>query len=518
MEVVLTDLTPRAVAFLTDYRKITVTPRLNSYAEVAVALEPGDPSAAELAVARRALQVYDGENLRFFGKVWEPLVRGDSVIEVTARDPWAEFAQRRARTGIEGIAGEDAGDILINRVGAQNLLRQTYLRALTTDRDLSVNRSRTIIAGQLESEIALELAEAADGFFFRVIPDNSLDVGFGRLRILYPDAGVTREEVRFEYGEHTLDNLVGYKITSFLPRNRWTVASSAATGGRIAKVAQRSASVEEYGLFEDETAYSDVSDETLLQEQADASVVDSPPEVVEITPGRNAPLVFEAFDVGDFVRLRIRDGSFNVFEWVRVLEAALTAEQNGVKYLSGLVVERLPGSRQSENPERLFRRQLDDTRRRIEALERRVTNQEQVASAPPDAPDPSGGFTPTPPPEPTEPPPPPPPPPPTPPQFTLFIAQGQNVRENGVLRRGGHMGASFDTKGLPANLYFLVYDSAGTTLVHISPVIQVSGVGSRDFFQSTGVGSFQAQASLTTSAGQTLSSKVPFSVPAVTAE
>lgn len=416
-QLVATDLNQQVRAFLDDARGFSVTPRLNGYGEVGFDLDAKDTAALELGVAHRAIRAYQDGTLRFNGKVWEPLSRKSSGVSVAARGPLSEFLNRRVRalasyTATNNAGGPwDAGQIALDQLAAQNAIRNTFLAAGT--RQASANRVRTYDPGTKMSDVIdADLAGAAGGFFFKERYVDNVAGALALLDLLYPAAGANHADARFEYGDGTLDNLLDYEEIEMNPLNRMTVASSASGGGRIAQPAEDAASILEYGLFEDETTYSDVSDTTLLLSQAIASVKATPPKTYSLSPGLEAPVLFRDFNVGDFVRLAIFHGSVNFEGWVRVLEATLDVDDIGTETLTEIKVELVVGDRLSIHPDVAYIEQRDEDRRRLEALERKVENIIATPSTPPASGGASDGSTDVS--IPVDPTPPPPPPPPAP--------------------------------------------------------------------------------------------------------
>lgn len=472
-------------AFVTDHSGFKITPRINGYAEVSFEVDMLGTSAAELAVAERSIKVWQGGTLRFHGQVWEPLSYSGQTIRVVARDPLAVLENRRVQGGAGAstvYTAVDAGAIAHDRLSVQNLRRKTGLVAGALA--ASATRTRTYLPGKREDEILQELADAELGFFYKVTPTDTTPGVRGQLDILYPNAGTSREDVRFEYGTGTLANLDDFELLRRLPRNRSVASSSSATGGRIAAASEDAASIAQYGLFEDEETYSDVTDTTLLGQQARAGVRPSPPRTLSLQPSPDAPLLFTNFGVGDFVRVRIKHGPLDLFVWARVLEATLSVDTNGVERLDAIVVETVTGGRlsSSHNPAARFRRQLDGSRRRLEALERRVENITQTATATPADPAPGTPDADAPPADPTPPPPPPPPAPPADPSISGLTA---------VAGTDGTITAAVDVNGngVPASVAFLAFgfgtfgtQSTGSGFAHASATASGVPTGTYDVY------------------------------------
>src|SRR5687768_11049724 len=110
-QALLTDLNGLVRKYVKDYESIVVTRRLGDFSECSVVLDVRDSAASEVAVAERALKIYDGDTLMFFGQVWEPLEFNESTVQVKARDPFAGFNWRRVRESTT-YTGVDSGAII----------------------------------------------------------------------------------------------------------------------------------------------------------------------------------------------------------------------------------------------------------------------------------------------------------------------------------------------------------------------------------------------------------------------
>ena len=650
-QVFVTDFNGAVRAIVHEYKSMQLTRRLGDFSEFKLELDPREQAATEILIAERALKVYDGNHLRYFGQVWEPLEITSSRFTVNSRDPFAGMAWRRVRAAVTYTA-QDAGAIAYARLAVQNGYRDTFMagqsaivragtltdespvvtglsstsdlragmavsglglwngpkvlsvdsssqitldkpvntsgsksgtgangsptitgisdtsdimvgqkitgtagfagtptilsktsssitvdvnssatgaitvlisqpasQSLTFSENASTNRTITYDPGKREDEIVRELSAMAGGFFFRIDPLDGVAGKMGTLRVLYPDAGTTRAEVRFGYGENTVDNLADFRLVRMLPITRFTAASQDADGGRIAAAAENAPAIAQFGLFEDEVAFTDLENTTLLQPTADAGTKPTPPLTIELTPNVNAPLLFDDFDVGDFVKLNIGYGPLEVQEWVRVIEAVVAIDKKGIATLDSVTVETLTGSRINQDPARLFRAQLDANRTRLEALERRVQEITTTPAAAPGAPPPSGGSdgssdTPV-----DTPPPPPPPPAPT---RVPGVAMSQAFGFWDDRGRGGHLAGAVTPFDSLTNVFFIVRSgSAGGPVVKITPerLFSASNNLSAVIEDTTGLsaGVYFVALNAANSAGQATSGYISFTVPAVKA-
>jgi hypothetical protein len=521
-QLALTTTAGQNVALLNDYDQFELTPTLNGAATFKIILDPLDLAAQSLTIGERAIKAYQDGALRFYGKVWEPLEIGDSNVAVTARDPYAEFAQRRVRA-VTTYTGQDAGAIAQARVTAQNTYVNTYLRNGSVQ--ASVSRDRTFNPGQTEGELVANLTEVLNGFFFRIDPVDANPAVMGEIVIRYPDAGISHEEIRFEYGPDTRDNLTGFTLSYSLPVNRYTAASSQAAGGRISQVAEDTTSQARYGLFETEVAFSEVTVLATLANYAAGELQPTPPFVISLNPGPDAPRLFTDFTVGDFVRVRVRYGPIDLFTWARVLEATISVDRNGSESLAGLHVQVVTGGNPEEPPERRFRTELDSRQERLEALERRVENI-VIPSAPPPPPDAPSGTTPgpdpsPPPPEPAPPPEPPPPPPPPAPEVHTDLCLGGY---DGVRRSYyGHCEGTVTPHGSTTTWWFALFrDASGAVgdFITESPRVDVPASDSgrfvaADFYGRLGGTYYWAQLVAVNAGGQVYGNAIRFHTPQV---
>lgn len=458
-EALVTDLAGRTRAFLTDYATIQITPRLNSYREAKVnGLVLTDEALPELQVAARALKLREDGNIRFNGQLWEPLVIRPGGADLTALDPLATMMWRRTRQKTT-YATQDAGLIAQDRVTVQNGYSPTFLR--NGARNAAPTKARTYLVSVKETDILDELATAVGGFFYQAQPLDGVAGYFAELVIAYPDAGVTREGVRFEYGEGTIGNVDSYEVTDTLPLNRFVASSADNTGARIWGLAQDANSVAAYGMFEDEDQFADVIDTGLLTDQAQGSLKPSPPRAITLTLGAEAPVLFDDFNVGDFVRVKVNDGAYELWTWVRVTEATLEVDGNGDKRTSGVKVELMIGAgATTSHPERWFREQLDSLNSRLERLGRRIGGQNPGIIG--DGIDPGGTG---PPPEPP-PPEPPPPPPAEEPDGSFLLTATWRGEYGGYVPRAPRleMESLIDNKGIDGTIWYEIWHGAVGTL------------------------------------------------------
>lgn len=477
-----------------------------------------DPNGSEVLLGQRGVKFYRDGTLYLNGIMWEPLSFSNTgSIQVPVFDPYVYFGWRRVRAA-KTYTAVDAATIPFDRISIQNGYGNTLLVAGTSQ--VSVNRTLTVAPGQLEADIIGDngLSGMSQGYFFKITPVDNVVGTMAQMDITYPNAGATRENVRFEFGANTLDNLADYYIEYTIPKNRITAAGTASTGGRVAVPYEDTTSEGLYNIIEDEIAYSNISDTTLLSAFASAAVRVSPPVTYKLTPSINSPLLFQDFDIGDFVRLNIQDGPINIFTWVRIVEATLSVDKDGTETLSSLVVETLVGDKPVPDPADAWRKYMDQQRFMLESLNLKV----QTISAGTTAPSATGSgsgvtsdptYTPPPPASTSGGPAPPPAPDSAPTDVTVDSAAGIWY---GGLAPGGSFVGHANPMGLDTVVWFEVVGQGTTPQQSIG-----SGTGdvsvSAEYRTLTRNTAYTVVLHAKNSAGETVSSGAGFTVPNVQA-
>jgi hypothetical protein len=332
---VVTDLIGTTRAFLEAYG-LKLTRAINGAAKLEFSAATDDPKARELLIGKRAVKLYRDGVLRFYGVLGEPFIDGPDAVSCVAYDPF--FFLKAAHVGSPSLApwtytGWDAGAIaweLVNGLGYETHLRQGNVAA-------SVNRDRTYEAGKSIAEAITQLAEVEGGFYFRVDPVDGEGATFGTFNVLYPDAGVTRERVRFEYGDGTLGNISGegLEVERFMPVNAVNEGDPVPVA-----VAEDSASESEYGTCPEWLTLSDVVNTATLQEHADEELSPEPPVALRFNAVEGGPVLWDDFDIGDTVYVRVDNGRTLVTGPVRVNQVTVEVDDDtGAERLTGLVLE-----------------------------------------------------------------------------------------------------------------------------------------------------------------------------------
>jgi hypothetical protein len=343
-----------AIRAFVDADSLTWARRWNGGAELAFRLPVDDANAGELQVASRVLVAYQDGALRFRGRVNAPLVRDQDWITVRAADPWFDLMGRTMQAAATFTA-QDAGAIAVALIATQDARRSTRIAAGTIA--ASVPRTVTYDAGKNVAEAIAELAAMDDGFGFTIEPvrDPAALATLGRLNVRYPAVNADQPDVRFEYGDGTLDNLEGFREELGLPINHVRASTAPdSTGTRLQTDSASAASQATYDLWDSELALNDVTSSAIAQARGDAALQPDPPATWAVTPAPSSPILGRDFDAGDLVRLTLRRGAVDVTGTALVSEAVLQVDNDASsERLASLVlvsptvnrVPRAPGER-----------------------------------------------------------------------------------------------------------------------------------------------------------------------------
>lgn len=329
-----------------------LTRRLNGGMTLSFSADPNDDRSTEIAVGTRVAKLYDQElnALRFHGKIRDPLTRTPDAIAVTAGGPVALLDRRRRQSEFRRTA-IDAGVIVDELLDEENLRSPTRLR-MREPIPPSVLRDRVFEPGRAILEALTQLAEADDGFYFLEQPLDGVAGTYAELELRYPAAGVDQPDVKLEFGEGTLANLESYKITEGLPINAvTTVGAGSGVTGRLTGRREEAGSIAAYDLLETEIGYSNVTEQATLDQLAQEGLQPAPRKTYSVAPlpaggaevnGVYVPRLFRDFDVGDTIRIAIKDGATQEADVVvRVTEATIAIADNdaGSEDLSSLTLE-----------------------------------------------------------------------------------------------------------------------------------------------------------------------------------
>lgn len=320
------------------FRSMQVKPMINGPVAVTFTIDNRGPAASEVNALSRGVRIFQDGTCRFKGRICDPLQRKPRELNVTCSSPLGLYNRRQLQEEKASVTPVDAGEVVLESLADENLRSPTGMVIGTVQP--SVSHPYDYQAGTDLLSIVTGLANGVDGFFFReTFPDDIPSV-FSKLQILYPTAGIDRA-CRFQYGDGTMANLDDYTVTEGLPVN-----GVSATGSSLTSRAENAASIAAYGLFEVQASFSDVTMQTVLDQQAQGVLYPSGTKTYQVMPGAgsNTPAFYDDFDVGDTVLLTVHDGS----TWfddvrVRVNDATLSVSDGSeVTLVTAMTLEVVP--------------------------------------------------------------------------------------------------------------------------------------------------------------------------------
>lgn len=320
-----------------------LTVRVNGHAELKGNQDARTSAAVELVPAASAVRAWRNSILRFNGQVSEPLTRKADVVSFRAADPWEFLSLRRRQTDTVYTA-TDAALILKDLVDDENARENTFLRVATPP--ATVSRTLEVTRGKQIAEVGRDLANAADGFFYRVVPVGDSATAMGELTMLYPAAGADRPGAKFFYNPDAANIEDDWTQELRLPMTRVVALGARAGDTQLIGSDENALARAAFGLMETELSYTDVTSQALLDDLASESVDPAPPAVYKITPitydpdGEYVPALFDDFFPGDRVRLTIDHGATQVDGWALVSEATVRISDRGAtEKLESLTLE-----------------------------------------------------------------------------------------------------------------------------------------------------------------------------------
>lgn len=197
----------------------------------------------------------------------------------------------------------------------------------------SVNRDRNYDAGKNIAEAIKQLSEVQGGFDFEVTPGKVFNV-------YYPFRGIYLTDYIFELGKNVREFREGADASPEGLAN-WVMATGTDTAGNpITATASNAASVERYGIRE-RVESTDIKEQTTLQARAD-ELVDKYKQhamtyelTVEPSPDPGS------YSVGDWIRIRARDGCLNIDDkFLRLIAYEVSIDDNDVETVKLSVAEK----------------------------------------------------------------------------------------------------------------------------------------------------------------------------------
>jgi hypothetical protein len=274
---------------------------------------------------------------RFRGRVVDPYERTPRTRIISCKDAFHNMYWRRVRKHLKLTKQPD--DMAFYLMHLQNTYKDTGIRA-GSDHVWGDAVTRKFQAGDTVADEVKALALThGDRFHFKI---NALldedDLKATAAFVSFKASGPYKSGVRFEFGGNTLENVQDYQVEYAQVVNRATVqgqrrssrdaiGKSTSDGNCVAGVAKATPSKNppiteayvagesehDFGLWEDE--YSQVNkagSSAHLLAVAKTFIYAEPPRTITITPNADAPSLFDDFDVGDRVRVKIHDYDFTL--------------------------------------------------------------------------------------------------------------------------------------------------------------------------------------------------------------
>lgn len=298
-----------------------LTRRLDDYCEVEGTINnPRDLQS--LAAFTRALLVQRNGNPVFHGRVAEPFKRSPRSREFIAKDPYHNMAWRRVRSRTRLTGQPD--EISKQLIDDQNAYFPTGL-VHGGDYAWGDSVQRTFHAGDTVGE-KIDFMRKTHGnvYHFRINAREGIGGDLSAIETFSTIAD--KPSAKFEYGEGTHNNCVDYDVEEGQVLTRASVISE--------KGSVRSAEADDivtYGLWEDERGHVTSNDLDHLAAVSSSMLVTSPPLSVVLQPGPDAPRLFNDFDVGTHVRVRINEGGYYLRGTALVTEVVLAVEENSAQ-------------------------------------------------------------------------------------------------------------------------------------------------------------------------------------------
>lgn len=315
---------------------LSLTLRRADFSEASFKLDKDHPLAGLLTVSGTYVDLYRDGSCVFRGRIAEPLTHGPDWVEIVAYDEWwwltHEYRETSARLSLtsdhlKGMIEADAGDDAPR-------IDTTYMSFASGGPTSAV----VLEAGTSKLDDAKRIIETfryEAGFVPYYDVPASLDA-WGMFPIAFYPGGVLendppltpvtdREQVRFEYGEGTIANLLDYKRDTLLPTNRVVAFGPGEGEARETVAAGDADSLAEFGKVATTATFEEAVD---LDHDAKTRLIPDPPKVYAVTVGPDAPMLWDDFYVGDYCRLRVRDGAVDDNVSVRVDAVTIVAEDD----------------------------------------------------------------------------------------------------------------------------------------------------------------------------------------------
>ena len=266
--------------------------------------------------------------LRFHGTIWAPEEAGAAgQMRTVAADPWVMLERRITQAAMTS----DQGSIIKALVDAANALGETGIRALAENITSSVTRTVDWSGTRKPlSEVVSEFAGYFDGCDTELRPLDGVPGKLVDLVVHGSRRGTVRNESGFEFGADTVNNCSdASRVTDM--SNIANYITAYGDPGIAPVVVYDVDSIARYGRYEAEITFSDVTLIDALTALAVEALLKrkDPKRTITVTPGPNAPSVYDDWEIGDTVPLNINKGVLRYEGPGRITAATISINDNG---------------------------------------------------------------------------------------------------------------------------------------------------------------------------------------------
>lgn len=266
-----------------------------------------------------AIYIDRNDTLIWGGVIWGRTYNSlQQTLSITAREFESYFERRRINT-TQAFTNTD--QLLIARTLINSAQAQPYgnigVQVGTETSGVLVDRVYYDYELKTVYSAIQDLSRQEDGFDFNIqvayvagIPTKTLVLGYPRTGTVYSANNATAPVFEFPAG-----NIVEYEYPedgSIAANKIYALGAGSNEGKLISIQTDATKYADGWGLLEDQANYSDITDQTVLDELATGQVnaVSYPPTVVKIIVPASASPQFGTYAIGDDARLRILDNRF----------------------------------------------------------------------------------------------------------------------------------------------------------------------------------------------------------------
>jgi hypothetical protein len=270
---------------------------------------------------RNAIYVDRDGILVWGGIIWNRTYNSSAqTITINAREFESYFERRRVTTT---TAFTNADQLLIARTLINNAqaVASGDIGVIVGTETSGVLVDRVYYDYELKSVYGAiqDLSRQDDGFDFNIkveydmmtgLPKKTLILGYPRTGTVYSSSSTTVPVFIFPAG-----NMVEYEYPEdgFIAANKLYVLGAGSNEGKLKATATDASKLAAgWALLEDAANYSDITDQTVLNELATGQVLarSTPPPIIKIVVPASVDPVFGTYDIGDDCRLIITDPRF----------------------------------------------------------------------------------------------------------------------------------------------------------------------------------------------------------------